>query len=195
MVCLLSIAFIIILWFFDVQYYLRIMATVLFGRIFQKKSKLTDPTTIYGFCFTQDLDLVMKHMNNARYIRDLDFARFHYYDRTGLYDEMLKRKTDAVQSATSVRYRRVIPIFTFYKVTTQMIYWDERSIYLEQKFITSDNFVRAAILSKATMHKPIVEEVMTVLNAGPKPQPTDDLKLWLDSMEASSKRLRPDKKD
>lgn len=76
-----------------------------------------------------------------------------------------------------------------------MIYWDERSIYLEQKFITRDNFVRAAVLSKATMHKPIVEEVMEVLKAGTKPTPTEDLKLWLDSIESSSKRLRPDKKD
>ncbi|CAB0016872.1 unnamed protein product [Nesidiocoris tenuis] len=195
MMCFLVMAFILLLWFFDVQYYLRIISTVAFGRLFQKKCNIMDETTIHGFCFTQDLDLVMKHMNNARYVRDLDFARFHFYDRTGLYDEMVKRKTDAVQAATNVRYRRVIPIFTFYKVTTKVIYWDERSIYLEQKFITSDNFVRTAILSKATMHKPIVEEVMVVLKAGPKPEPLEDLKLWMDSMEVSSKRLRPEKQD
>lgn len=73
-----------------------------------------------GFCFTQDLDIAGSHMNNARFVRDLDFSRFHFYDRTGLYEAMQRLHTDAVQGATSIRYRRVLPIFTFYKVTSQV---------------------------------------------------------------------------
>lgn len=61
-------------------------------------------------------------MNNARFVRDLDFCRFHFYDRTGLYNEMVKRKTDALQAATNIRYRRVIPLFSFFKIVTQVYY-------------------------------------------------------------------------
>lgn len=129
-------------------------------------------------------------MNNARFVRDLDFARFHFYDRSGLYDEMVKRKSDALQAATNIRYRRVIPIFTFYKIVTQVIYWDEKSIYVEQKFITNDGFIRAIVLSKQTMVKTNVEDVMKSLNAGPKPEIPRDLDLWLQSMEVSSEKLR-----
>jgi hypothetical protein len=79
-------------------------------------------------------------MNNARYLRELDFARFHYYGLTGIYakgkfnlihkfDKILdilyymlktvrKMGGGAVQGASSVRYRRTIPIFTPYKITT-----------------------------------------------------------------------------
>ncbi|XP_073971400.1 protein THEM6 [Rhodnius prolixus] len=191
MVCFLAIISFILLIFFDVSYYLRIVSTILFGRLFQKNCKITDPVTIYDFCFTQDLDLVFKHMNNARFVRDLDFCRFHFYDRTGLYNEMVKRKTDALQAATNIRYRRVIPLFSFFKIITQMIYWDDKSVYLEHKFITNDGFIRAVVLSKATMLKANVNEVMESLNAGPKPEITPDLDYWIKSMDESSQKLRP----
>lgn len=57
-------------------------------------------------------------MNNARYIRELDFARFHFYGLTGIYGAIKKSGGGAVQGASSVRYRRTIPIFSPYKITT-----------------------------------------------------------------------------
>lgn len=59
-------------------------------------------------------------MNNARYLRELDFARFHYYGLTGLYEEVKKHRGGAVQGATSVRYRRTIPIFSAYRIETKV---------------------------------------------------------------------------
>jgi hypothetical protein len=59
-------------------------------------------------------------MNNARYIRELDFARFHFYDRSGLYRQVLKMKGNALQGASTIRYRRTIPIFSIYKIDTKV---------------------------------------------------------------------------
>lgn len=73
----------------------------------------------------------------------------------------------------------------------QMIYWDDKSVYLEHKFITNDGFIRAVVLSKATMLKANVNEVMESLNAGPKPEITPDLDYWIKSMDESSQKLRP----
>lgn len=84
-----------------------------------------DFSCVLGICTTQDVDLVLKHMNNARYLRELDFARFYFYDRSGIYGAVLKRGGGAVQGASTIRYRRAIPIFTPYKVTTKV-----RSIYI-----------------------------------------------------------------
>uniref|UniRef100_A0A1B6DD83 Protein THEM6 n=1 Tax=Clastoptera arizonana TaxID=38151 RepID=A0A1B6DD83_9HEMI len=197
MFCFILIFVAILYMLFDVNYFLRVLITVGIGRLFEKRKKVTEPTVIYGFCFTQDLDIAGKHMNNARFVRDLDFARFHFYDRTGLYGEMLRRRTDALQGATSIRYRRVIPIFTFYKVVTQIIYWDSKAIYVEQQFITpSDGFVRAVVLSKQAMLKVDVNEVIRTLSGGKaiKPDMTPELDHWLKSIEASSERLRPHSK-
>lgn len=59
-------------------------------------------------------------MNNARYVRELDFARFHFYDRTGLYDLIVKAKGHILQTATNIRYRRTIPLLQPYKLTTKV---------------------------------------------------------------------------
>lgn len=59
-------------------------------------------------------------MNNARYVRELDFARFHFYDRTGIYANITAAKGHALQGASSIRYRRTIPIFSAYKVETKV---------------------------------------------------------------------------
>lgn len=59
-------------------------------------------------------------MNNARYIRELDFARFNFYGLTGLYEEVRRQHGGAVQGASSVRYRKTIPIFSLYKIETKV---------------------------------------------------------------------------
>lgn len=61
-------------------------------------------------------------MNNARYVRELDFARFHFYDRTGIYANIKAADGHAMQGASSIRYRRTIPIFTAYKVETKVTF-------------------------------------------------------------------------
>lgn len=73
-----------------------------------------------GLCTTQDVDIFIRHMNNARYLRELDFARFHYYGQTGLYEAIKKHRGGAVQGASSVRYRRSIPIFSAYRIETKV---------------------------------------------------------------------------
>ncbi|KAJ8951763.1 hypothetical protein NQ318_012614 [Aromia moschata] len=160
--------------------FFRIIFTIGLGKLFDKKKKIDEETEIYdtincnytkymirllifttlmshvhynkveGICTSQDLDIFFKHMNNARYVRDLDFARFHFYERTGLYDEITKAKGHVLQTASNIRYRRTIPLFNTYKVTTKIVYWEEKTMYIEQQFITlSDGFIRAIVLSQA----------------------------------------------
>ncbi|XP_011493980.1 PREDICTED: protein THEM6 [Ceratosolen solmsi marchali] len=179
---------------FDVNYFLRIIFTILYGRQFQKKIKLLKKIDIYGVCLTMDIDLFMKHMNNARYVRELDFARFSYYDRSGIYSVISKKGGGAVQGATFSRYRRAIPIFSMYKVTTQLIYWDDRNFYLEHEFISlSDNFVRAVVLSKQSVtgiKVPVSEIIAEIDPTVVRPTPNKDLELWMKSMEESSNRYK-----
>lgn len=198
MLCSCGVAIIAILYIlFDVNYFVRIIGTVLWGRLFQKKKKLFDTTTIYGICSTQDVDLVLKHMNNARYLRELDFARFHFYDRLGIYAAVQKRKGGAVQGACTIRYRRAIPIFTLYKITTKLIYWEDKHFYVEQQFINlTNNFIHAVVLSRQTitgLKVPMDDLIAEIEPETRKPEPTKELQLWLESMEESSKNLRKQK--
>ncbi|XP_033355986.1 protein THEM6 [Bombus vosnesenskii] len=197
MVCACLVTILLVLYMlFDVNYFLRILFTLGSSRLLQKKKKIFDTTTIYGICTTQDVDLFLKHMNNARYLRELDFARFHYYDRSGIYATIAKRGGGAVQGASSTRYRRAIPIFTPYKVTTKLIYWEDKHFYLEHEFISlTDNFVRAVVLSRQTvtgLKIPVTEIIAEIEPNAQRPALTKDLELWLSSMEESSQRYKKD---
>lgn len=192
----------------DLNYFIRCVFTLGYAHFFQKKQKITEKSTIYGenvcknfirslmflgLCTTQDVDIFIRHMNNARYLRELDFARFHYYGLTGIYAAIKKHGGGAVQGASSVRYRRTIPIFNAYKITTELVWWDDKAIYLEQKFMTFDGFVRAVAMSKQCITKVNVLDLMKELDGGEKrPEQPEELKMWLEAIETSSKKLRKD---
>lgn len=129
-------------------------------------------------------------MNNARYLRELDFARFHFYALTDLYKKIRERGGGAVQGASSIRYRRTIPIFHPYKIQTKLVWWDDKAIYIEQKFITlTDGFVRAIALSKQCITNCNVLDILKEYDAERPPMP-EELDLWLKSIESSSQKLR-----
>ncbi|XP_060531749.1 protein THEM6 [Cylas formicarius] len=180
--------------FLDVNYFLRIVFTIGWGRLFDKRRKIDETTEIYGICTSQDLDIFFSHMNNARYVRELDFARFHFYDRTGLYNEITQSKGHILQTASNIRYRRTIPLWTVYKITTKIVTWDEKTLFIEQQFITlNDGFIRAVVLSKQStigLDVPKIMAKLTGQDVSFRPAPVAELEDWLKYMEKSSQRLR-----
>ncbi|XP_029170052.1 protein THEM6-like [Nylanderia fulva] len=179
---------------FDVNYFLKFSILIIWARLFKKKRKLLDTTTFYGICTTKDIDIVLKHKNNARYLRDLDFARYYYYDRTGLYKAIVKRGGNIIQTACNIRYRRAIPIFMLYKITTKLIYWEDKHFYMEQQFTDlKNNFIYAIILNRQTItgSKTPIQEI--IANTEPQiciPKPTKEFQLWLQSIIESSQNLK-----
>ncbi|KAK5643137.1 hypothetical protein RI129_006982 [Pyrocoelia pectoralis] len=198
LLCSIVLASIIVLFLFiDIQYFVRSIFVLVWGRIFELRKKPDELTTIYGLCTTSDLDIIFKHMNNARYVRELDFARFHFYDRTGIYKAIIGKKGNILQSACIIRYRRTIPLFTMYKITTKIVYWDEKSVYLEQQFISlKDNFIKAVVFSKQGVVGVNASEIINDLlkkEDSYRPEKTEELEHFISCLDASSMRLR--KKD
>ncbi|XP_015184637.1 PREDICTED: protein THEM6-like [Polistes dominula] len=195
--CCLLVLIPILYFLLDINYFLRLIFTLSTTKLFQKKSKIMDETTIYGMCIPQDLDAILSNMSNSRYLREIDFSRFHYLMQTELFSAMRKMGATAVLGGSNARYRRPIPFFMMYKVTTKLIYWDDKSFYFEHKFINlRNNFIHAVILSKQTtigMKMPINELLQKFQPEIRLPELQDDLRLWMESMECSSQKLR--KKD
>jgi len=59
-------------------------------------------------------------MNNARYLRELDFARVDFYERTGLYKKIRQKGGAVVQGACTIRYRRFVRPFSVFKITSKV---------------------------------------------------------------------------
>lgn len=131
-----------IIW--DFNYFIRCVFTVALGRLFQRKRKINETTSIYGkwfafhslirmvmwfqiffqhipsissfrstktstgLCTTQDVDIFIRHMNNARYVRELDFARFHFYALTGkLSSSTMNIQIDSIWPQLSVQFNLI----------------------------------------------------------------------------------------
>lgn len=187
----------IIYFMFDLNYFFRLLLTIISAKCFKNKVKLTDETSIYGICMTQDLDAVCSHMNNARYLRELDFARFDNFIQTNMFDTMRKKSITAVLSGSCTRYRRPVPFLMVYKIMTKLIHLDEKHLYYEHKFVNPrNNFIHTVIFTKTTpigVKVPLSELIKQVEPEIHLPEITKDFQLWLESMEHSSQLLR--KKD
>ena len=80
-----------------------------------------------------DIDLNL-HMNNARYLNLMDYARTHLLARTRLLDHILRSRWQPLVGAVWITYRRSLPLFTVFQLTSRLICWDERWFYIEQTF-------------------------------------------------------------
>ncbi|KAL3266587.1 hypothetical protein HHI36_010751 [Cryptolaemus montrouzieri] len=155
-----------------------------------------------GICLTTDIDTLLTHMNNSRFLRELDFAKIDFFERTGLFRLLRKYNGTIAVGATTVRYRRLIKLFQLYKIRSKIIYWDNLSIYIEHRFIaSSDDFVSAIVLCRTRIKNCDVEAMMAEALEVPeggdiehakreKPEKSLVLQKWIEHNEISSAMLR-----
>ncbi|RZF39385.1 hypothetical protein LSTR_LSTR000906 [Laodelphax striatellus] len=173
--------------FVDVNYFLRTVFTLLVGCVFHKRVRINETTKVYGMCLPSDVDMMVCHMNNARYLRELDFARYHFYERAGLFRRMFAARTVTLQTASWIRYRQSIALFAVYTIHTKAIFWDDRSIFLEHQFRTLDGCLRCVGMSRQTV---LSGSMQDYVEGAQPPQPSAELSHWLASIHASSQRLQ-----
>lgn len=73
-----------------------------------------------GICTFQDCDVTFKFIRSARLLRDLDFARYHFYDRTGIFQRSQDLKIKSLQGCTLILIADPVPLFSFYKINTKV---------------------------------------------------------------------------
>jgi len=176
--------------FFDVYWILRLVLAKVTA-YFRHPIGVGDEGIVYNICWTTDIDYFF-HMNNGKYFREMDFGRFDFYFRCG-FSEYIRSRDNMyfVQHGSSIKYRRPINFMVPFKQVTKLIYWDDRSLYFEQKLITlHDNFVRAISLCKNTCVGGTVVEMMASLGITTPPSCPEEVQLWIQSQEVSSNRLR-----
>ncbi len=78
------------------------------------------------------------HMNNACYLSAMDYGRMHLLARVGLLEPILRSRWQPLVGAVWVTYRRSLPAFARFTLTSRLVCWDERWFYIEQIF-TSPN--------------------------------------------------------
>jgi acyl-CoA thioesterase FadM len=130
-----------------------------------------------------DIDFNL-HLNNARHLSLMDYGRFHLLARGGLLTPILKARWMPVVGDIWMTYRRSLPLWAPFELSSRLTSWDERWFYMEQTFtgekgLVAVGWVKAALRTKAgavnpqllmEMHRPgvvspPVSEALEALNS------------------------------
>ena len=115
-----------------------------------------------------DIDFNL-HLNNARYLSAMDYARLHLLARGGLLRPILKERWAPVVGAVWITYRRSLVLGARYELATRLVGWDSRWFYMEQVFTSADGlaavgWVKGALRDKAGAVAP--QRVMDLVQPG-----------------------------
>ncbi|EAW82309.1 chromosome 8 open reading frame 55, partial [Homo sapiens] len=177
----------------DVWYLVRLPCAVLRARLLQPRVRdLLAEQRFPGRVLPSDLDLLL-HMNNARYLREADFARVAHLTRCGVLGALRELRAHTVLAASCARHRRSLRLLEPFEVRTRLLGWDDRAFYLEARFVSlRDGFVCALLRFRQHLLGTSPERVVQHLcqRRVEPPELPADLQHWISYNEASSQLLR-----
>lgn len=133
-------------------------------------------------------------MNNGRFLTIMDLGRMQLVMRTGLLSTLWKKNWHLILGGSSIFYRRPLNPFTRFELKSQLVYWDEKWIYVKQSFLVKGQLhavglVRGIFKGKRGTVPP--GEILEILGASPKSPPRPEevrhLQLSLDELYAHTK--------
>lgn len=80
-----------------------------------------------------DIDINF-HLNNARYLSMMDYGRTHLLARIHLLNHIIRSRWTPLVGAVWMTYRRSLPLFARFELTSRLVCWDDRWFYIEQTF-------------------------------------------------------------
>jgi acyl-CoA thioesterase FadM len=114
--------------------YLRFLM-VLIGSFFRPRiSDILALSCLRLRVLPNDLDL-NGHMNNGRYPSLMDLGRLDLVLRSGLLRLMLREKSVPILAAVQIRFRIPLEVFQAYDLETRVICWDDKWVFMEQRFV------------------------------------------------------------
>lgn len=200
-VCVALAVLVVLMSAVDLPYFLRSLTSYVSATWFKKRLRPTDTAVYTSACLTTDVDVYLSHMNNARYLREIDMARIEFLLRTGIWREVRIRGGFLFTIANSVRYRKFIRMFARYRIRTRIIYWDDVSIFFEHRFVTTtDGFVRSIVYNRQRVVNCGADELMRAAVGAAsktadgvvlqKPECPLEIHHWIQSNLMSSANLR-----
>ncbi len=137
-----------------------------------------------------DLD-IYRHVNNGVYLQMMDVARTNYLADLGAFGLLGGRGWYPVVAASTVSYRRSLTWRQSFTITTRVVGWDPRVVYLEQVFERGDEhvargWVAGRFLSRRGERVP-APDVVALLDPTLSAAPTlpDDVAAWARAVDVA----------
>lgn len=158
--------------------YLRLLILFIKSR-WKPRLDLMDKSVLNFYVLPNDLDINM-HMNNGRFNSIMDLGRVDIMLRTGLLQMVYKKKWFGVVGSIHTRFKRPLKLFQAYKLHSQIIYWDDKWTWVEQKMYSQGKLVSSALVQTLIRRKgenvPTSELQELMGFDHPSPSITDEIK-------------------
>lgn len=148
----MSFVILLMVWNFDSWFLMRLGIPYLY--ISKRKDTIKDIFRTHVFhsvVMPADLDFT-GHMNNARYVREADIARCHFFAEYKMVQTVRALGGYMVMNANCSRFHQALNVFEHFDIRTHILGWDDRLLYVEQLFVRPSNgLVVAVVLARFNM--------------------------------------------
>ena len=129
--------------------WVRILITLIRAQ-FLKNINPDEETSLNFRVWITDVDLSI--MNNAAMMTITEMGRIDLIIRTGLLKHAWKNRLYFPLASISAQFRRPLKRFQKLQLKTQLIYWDEKWIYISNRIVRKEKTIAVA-LAKVTLKK------------------------------------------
>ncbi|MBF0687017.1 MAG: acyl-CoA thioesterase [Cellulomonas sp.] len=151
---------------------------------------LLDPSVTHLRVRLGDLDLY-RHVNNGVYLQYMDLGRSNYLADLGAFGRLSARGWYPVVAASTVTYRRSLTLGQRFTVTSRVLGWDGRVVYLEQVVerdgqLVARGWVAGRFLSRAG-DRIAPADVVSAIDGGTRESPAlpEDLATWARAVDVA----------
>lgn len=150
---------------------LRLLWLIL-SLLWRKPLKVLDDSLLTFTVLPNDVDI--SKVSNDRYIAITDLGRIDLACRNGLFKTMLRDRWGPVATLVTMRFRYPLKLFQRYQLRSRILYWDEDTFYLLQRFerkgrVVATGYVCATLLGPRGRISP--QEVLAqVRQPAPRPE-------------------------
>ncbi|HWJ85304.1 MAG TPA: acyl-CoA thioesterase [Cellulomonas sp.] len=153
---------------------------------------LFDPSVTRMRVWPTDLDLY-RHVNNGVYLQCMDVGRSNFLADLGAFPALNQRHWYPVVAAQTIKYRRSLTLGQRFELTTTVLGWDARVVYLEQSFARGDEHVARGVVAGRFLGRggervaaPDVVELLTGEPVESPPLP-DDVATWARAVDVAAR--------
>ncbi len=151
--------------------------------------RLLDPSVTRMRVHPGDLDLYL-HVNNGAYLQMMDVARSNLIADIDGFRRLGDRKWYPVVASSTMTYRRSLRLWDRFEITTRVLGWDERVVYIEQVFTARGTLYARGVVAgrflgpgNARIPAPDVVALMGTDAPAESPELPDDVAAWARALE------------
>lgn len=150
---------------------------LLISSLWKKRLSILDTSVVHLRVHINDVD--MRKVSGDRYFAFSDLGWGDAYIRWGAFGRVLRGECAPVGQVLTIKVRSALWLFQKFRISTNVLWWDDRWIYVEQRLIRGNETVAICVhkggLLRGQKLLPVSEWVPGAATA-PKPELPESVK-------------------